>query len=106
MNQPNLVHGHKYHEWAANIRINKFAAEGSFLINVFIGAPSEGVHWTQDPAFVGTYYVFSKNGTCEDCNREAMVTGSVPLTNVLIECAKNGHITDLVSVNGLQVAFL
>ncbi|KAF3936955.1 Tyrosinase [Dactylella cylindrospora] len=91
-----LVKDHKYYEWTADIRINKYIAAGPYLINIYIGAPGTD-DWTEDPNFVGSYYVFSKNGTCHDCTKDAMITGSVPLTNVLIQCAKNGHITGLVS---------
>ncbi|KAK6355091.1 hypothetical protein TWF696_004215 [Orbilia brochopaga] len=94
-NTPQLVKDHKYHEWASNIRLNKYVAGGPYLVNIYVGEPTKGVEWTDDPNFAGSYYLFSKNGTCMSCTPDAVVTGSVPLTDTLIKCAKNGHIKDL-----------
>ncbi|KAJ6261097.1 Tyrosinase [Drechslerella dactyloides] len=94
-NTPQLVKDGKYHEWTTNVRLNKYVAGGPYLINFYVGEPTEGVEWTDDPNFAGSYYLFSKNGTCMGCPPESVVTGSVPLTDILIQCAKNGHIQDL-----------
>ncbi|KAK6536778.1 hypothetical protein TWF281_000992 [Arthrobotrys megalospora] len=90
-----LLNDRKYHEWSANVRLNKYVTGGSYLINIFVGDPSNGVEWTNDPSFVGSYYLLSKNGTCHGCSENSLVTGSVPLTNMLIDCAKGGKIKDL-----------
>ncbi|RVD88729.1 uncharacterized protein DFL_002904 [Arthrobotrys flagrans] len=85
----------KYHEWAANVRLNKHETGGTYLINIFIENPSNGVEWTGDPNFVGSYYLLSKNGTCDGCSENSLVTGSVPLTHMLITCARGGKLKDL-----------
>ncbi|KAK6520900.1 hypothetical protein TWF506_001142 [Arthrobotrys conoides] len=90
-----LVSDGKYHEWSANIRLNKRQTSGTYLIHIFIGDPSNGVQWTSDPNFVGSYYLLTKNATCSDCSDNALVTGSVPLTHMLINCAKGGQVKDL-----------
>ncbi|KAF3120916.1 hypothetical protein TWF569_002858 [Orbilia oligospora] len=90
-----LVSDGKYHEWSANIRLNKHQTSGTYLIHIFIGSPTNGVEWTSDPNFVGSYYLLTKNGTCSDCSDNALVTGSVPLTHMLIDCAKGGQLKDL-----------
>ncbi|EPS44263.1 hypothetical protein H072_1759 [Dactylellina haptotyla CBS 200.50] len=87
-------HG-KYHEWTTNVRINKYVTIGSYLVNMYIGEPTKGVEWSDDPNFVGSYYIFSKRGNCHGCSPNSHVTGSVPLTNALIESAKQGKIQDL-----------
>src|SRR4051794_12261660 len=97
---PTLVDNRKYYEWTANIRTDRFAVDGSFLVNIFIGEPSSSKDWTQDPTFVGTYGLFSKNNTCVTCKDQSLpafiAAGTVPLTSALIACAKNGHIASLV----------
>ncbi|KAF3218113.1 hypothetical protein TWF106_007708 [Orbilia oligospora] len=90
-----LVSDGKYHEWSANIRLNKHQTSGTYLIHIFIGAPSNKVEWTEDNNFVGSYYLLTKNGTCSDCSDNALVTGSVPLTHMLIDCARGGQLKDL-----------
>ncbi|KAK6351377.1 hypothetical protein TWF718_004538 [Orbilia javanica] len=90
-----LVSGGKYHEWAANIRLNKYDTSGNYLINIFVGNPSNGVEWTSDPNFVGSYYLLTKNGTCVGCSENSLVTGSIPLTHMLIDCARGGKLKDL-----------
>ncbi|KAK6361387.1 hypothetical protein TWF730_005120 [Orbilia blumenaviensis] len=85
----------KYHEWAANVRLNKYEAGGTYLIHMFIGAPTKGVEWTSDPNFVGSYYLLTKNGTCHGCSENSLVTGSVPLTHTLIKCIKTNKLRDL-----------
>ncbi|KAK6503306.1 hypothetical protein TWF481_008331 [Arthrobotrys musiformis] len=94
-NSNSLVSNGKYHEWSANIRLNKRQTAGTYLINIFIGNPTNGVEWTSDPNFVGSYYLLTKNGTCNDCSENALVTGSVPLTHMLIDCARGGKLKDL-----------
>ncbi|KAK6539639.1 hypothetical protein TWF694_009845 [Orbilia ellipsospora] len=94
-NTPQLVRDKKYHEWTTNVRINKYVTPGSYLINIFIGEPTKGLLWTDDPNFVGSFYIFSMNGTCHGCAPKSIITGSVPLTKLLIACAKQGHINDL-----------
>ncbi|EWC46726.1 hypothetical protein DRE_03971 [Drechslerella stenobrocha 248] len=97
--EPQLMQGNKYHEWAANIRLDKYSAGGPYLINLYVGEPKSVHNWTNDPNFVGSYYLFSKNGTCMGCKPNSIVTGSVPLTEALMRRVDNGDIESLEPAN-------
>jgi tyrosinase len=87
----------------ANILSQKFALNGSYAIYVFIGdfddTPSA---WSTSPNLVGTHAVFGAIDMTSSTTSKVMaskpgiqVTGSVPLTSVLLTKARAGEIADL-----------
>jgi tyrosinase len=93
----------QYRQYLANILMQKFALNGSYAIYVFMGdfddTPSA---WATSPSLVGTHAVFGAMGMTSGVQSKMMqskpgiqVTGSMPLTSMLLTKARAGEITDM-----------
>jgi len=80
-----------YHEWVANIRVEKYAVKSTFFVHVFLGDfTPDHTKWGEDPNLVGTHVIFANNANftgCENClsanEARKLVTGTIPLTGAL-----------------------
>lgn len=103
---PEEVTDGKYRQYMANILVQKFALNSSFAIYVFMGdfddTPSA---WATSPNLVGTHAVFTgmtgavgtvKGVKIKTQQKPAIqVTGTMPLTSVLLEKVKAGELGDM-----------
>ena len=83
-------HDNTYQEWIANIRVAKYALEGSFNVYIFLGDFNPNpTSWALDPNFVGMHSVFANNMSTQ---HEKIVTGTVPLTEALEKDTEAGKL--------------
>ena len=93
----------QYRQYLANILTQKFALNGSYAIYVFMGdfndTPSA---WPTSPSLVGTHAVFGAIDMTGSVQSGVMqskpgiqVTGSMPLTSMLLTKARAGEIADM-----------
>ncbi|KAL0630990.1 hypothetical protein Q9L58_010157 [Maublancomyces gigas] len=100
---PSLIHDNHYHEYFANLRVEKYALGGSFNVHVFLGDFSEDPYQrVNDDNLVGTFSVFANDPEttgCEKCKTDAanklVVTASIPLTGALLDRIPNDAIPEL-----------
>ena len=83
-----------YREWICNIRVSKTALNSTFFVHVFIGEPnSDPTTWATDPHLVGTHTIFNPYAKkSDDDTKQAIVTGTIPLTDTLIEHDSQGKV--------------
>lgn len=85
-----------YHQWALNVRVNKFAIAKSFSFYAFVGAPSATpADWATDPNLVGTYPVLRPATAVND---NLTIFGALPLTRAMLAAVDAGQL------DGLEVA--
>jgi len=80
-----------YHEWVANIRVEKYAVKSTFFVHVFLGDfTNDPAGWGEDPNLVGSHVIFANNANftgCQNClaanEARKLVTGTIPLTGAL-----------------------
>jgi tyrosinase len=102
---PDEVTDGKHRQYLANILSQKFALNGSYAIYVFIGdfddTPSA---WATSPNLVGTHAVFAALSRVDAAsNPQAMtmansaiqVTGTMPLTSMLLVKAESGELQSM-----------
>lgn len=99
----NLVINNKYLEWLVDIKAEKHANNGDFVVHVFLGHPQD-----ENPAL----YIFNQNHVaafstlgqdsetgCEKCKVDQVerieVTGQIPLTLALVERYQAGLVDGL-----------
>lgn len=103
---PDEVVGGKYRQYLANILSQKFALNGSYAIYLFIGDFDDSASsWATSPNLVGTHAVFAAlSGVDAKSNPQAkvrrsdsaiQVTGSMPLTSMLLTKAQSGDLDDM-----------
>ncbi|KAK1470386.1 hypothetical protein CTAM01_16837 [Colletotrichum tamarilloi] len=89
-----LAVGDKYLEWLVNIRTLKSELHGNYIVNVFIGEPSESTPpllYMKDHAHVGSFATFGQDeeSPCAKCKKDRSknqeITGQIPLTIALVE---------------------
>lgn len=96
----------KYRQYVANILSQKFALSGTYAIFLFIGDYDEDPStWATSPNLVGTHTVFaalssaavvSNNQTISRRDKpDIQVTGTVPLTSMLLVKAQNGDLNSM-----------
>jgi tyrosinase len=100
-----LVTENKYLEWLVDIKAEKHANNGDFVVHVFLDDPEdiEPKLYIFNPNHVATFSTFGQGGEngCEKCKTDEAarleVTGQIPLTLALVERYLSGQ------VNGLDV---
>ena len=94
----------QYREWIANIRVKKQALGAPFYVHIFLGSfSSDPFSWSFEPNLVGTHFIFttapSSLNSCESCNPDQMVAGTIPLTSALLEAIEDGELSSLDPVD-------
>ena len=90
---PAVVEG-TYKQWAMNIRVNKFALAGSFIVYVFMGSPSkDATNWATEPSLVASYPVLRPTGTTP--TDSLTIYGTVPLTRSLLGAVNSKKLPNL-----------
>ncbi|OLL25127.1 Tyrosinase [Neolecta irregularis DAH-3] len=81
-----------YREWIVNVRILKYAIEGSFSVFIFLGSvPDDPSNWPFAETMVGLHANFANKSTsrCGNCeiqrNGNLVTSGTIPLRRALIE---------------------
>ncbi|PUU78148.1 hypothetical protein B9Z19DRAFT_1108432 [Tuber borchii] len=103
---PDLIKNDTVHEYFCNIRVDKYAAGGSFNVHIFLGEfTDDATQRAYDDNLVGTFSVFANDPEttgCEKCQNEAenglTVTGSIPLTGALLDRIPLDRIPELNSL--------
>ncbi|KAI9835969.1 MAG: hypothetical protein M1837_003559 [Sclerophora amabilis] len=98
-----VVRDGKYREYIANIRVKKYALEGSFFVHIFLGDfDPEPFSWSFEPKLVGTHCIFVNDinetncGRCKkDQDRDLHITGIIPLTTALLDDVDAGRLESL-----------
>jgi tyrosinase len=97
-----IFHGsNRYHEWTANIRVEKQACDGPFSILIFLGCPPDDpLDWMSSPSHIGTMGVWTAGKQDHGENGQmAMdglyVSGTVPLTAALVQKIAAGELASL-----------
>ncbi|KAH0609895.1 uncharacterized protein H6S33_012441 [Morchella sextelata] len=112
---PSLLEDNHYHEYFADIRVDKYCLGGSFNVHVFMGDfNTDPVARMLDRNLVGTFNVFandSDNTGCGKCKQNAeeglIVTASIPLTGALLDRIPDNSIPELQSLEpDIVVPFL
>lgn len=112
---PSLLEDNHYHEYFADIRVDKYCLGGSFNVHVFMGDfNTDPVARMLDRNLVGTFTVFandSDNTGCGKCKQNAeeglIVTTSIPLTGALLDRIPDNSIPELQSLEpDIVVPFL
>lgn len=92
-------HPPKRREFIANIVSEKFALNGSYAVYVFLGPYNENDPscWGTQPNLVGTHAIFAAApgdpaGNGQMAKSGIRVTGSMPLTSMLISKARSGEL--------------
>ncbi|KAK1721332.1 uncharacterized protein BDZ83DRAFT_704785 [Colletotrichum acutatum] len=110
---PKLAVGDKYLEWLVNIRADKSELDGNYIVNVFIGDPSDSTPpllYMKDRAHVGSFATFgqAEESPCENCKKgraeNHRITGQIPLTIALVERYLAGLVDSLTPEH--VIAFL
>lgn len=92
-----------YREWIANIRVKKYALNGSFFIHVFLGDFNpDPFTWSFEPNLVGTHCIFVNDPSTTQCGKckqdhanDLQVTGAIPLTTALLDAIHAGSLASL-----------
>ncbi|KAI1828051.1 Di-copper centre-containing protein [Xylaria intraflava] len=88
--------GRFYHEWIANIEVQKHALKRSFMIYLFLGAvPNNGSSWQAYDNLIGSLGVFANHGSSMRKAANEKVTGTIPLTSALMRMVADGHLSSL-----------
>ena len=95
-----------YREWITNIRVPKYALDGTFFIHVFLGDfNSDAATWNTEQNLVGTHTILTNNPiSCQGCKQNVdaslVVAGTVPLTRALLKDADKDEVdeTDVEAV--------
>ena len=95
----------KYRQYLANILSQKFALDRSYAIFLFMGDYDEDPStWATSPNLIGTHTVFAAMSKAEETTSKArqrremkdiVVTGSMPLTSMLLAKAQNGELDSM-----------
>ena len=81
-----LVADGRYREWIANIRVDKQALGGPFVIHLFLDSiPEDSWHWAFAEDLVGSMSVFAAPAMSGMDMRGLHISGTVPLTAALKE---------------------
>lgn len=93
-----------YTEWISNIKVDKLAANGTFFVNIFLGAHSpDPFSWSFEPNLVGTHCVFVQMVNDDQSSHIASVSlpvsGSIPLTGALLEKITKKELKSLDAVD-------
>ena len=105
-NVPNEVVRGRHRQYLANILSQKFALNGSYAIYLFIGDFDDNPSaWATSPNLVGTHAVFGALAGMDDGTNSQShslrskppipVTGSIPLTSMLLAKAQSGELHDM-----------
>ncbi|PQE33295.1 tyrosinase precursor protein [Rutstroemia sp. NJR-2017a WRK4] len=97
----------KYREYIANIRAPKHILHQTYRVRIFLGDfNSDPTTWATEQATVGTFSSFGKDpqttgcGKCiKDEARELMISGTIPLTPILLKLYKAGDLGSLEKEN-------
>lgn len=100
-----LVTDNKYLEWLVDVKAEKHANNGDFVVHFFLDEPEDNNPrlYIFNPNHVATFSTFGQGGDtgCEKCKEDEVarieVTGQLPLTLALVERYLSGQ------VNGLDV---
>lgn len=98
---------HNYTEWVLNILVKKHGLGGPFQVHIFNGnVPVNTAEWLIHDNNVGTCSVLGSNPattSCEKCkadaNRDLTVTGTILLTETLLEAIRQGNLRSLEVVD-------
>ncbi|EMR83072.1 putative tyrosinase precursor protein [Botrytis cinerea BcDW1] len=90
----------KYREYICNIRAPKHILHQTYRVRIFLGDfNSDPATWATEQSTIGTFSSFGKNpettgcGKCiKDEARSLMISGTVPLTPILLKLYKNGDL--------------
>ena len=90
-------------EWVANIRVPKYALDGSFFVHIFDGDfNADPTTWTMENNIVGSHVIFTNTpnrtrcARCiQDAERNLQVTGTIPLTRSLKNDIATGRLASL-----------
>lgn len=95
----------RYHEWIANINVNKQALNGPFSIHLFLGEvpPAGPQSWSTAPSHIGSMGVFaSGDGSTgvtipmKTHQKHAVdISGTIPLTKTLVDKVVRGELKSL-----------
>ncbi|KAI0136498.1 hypothetical protein BJ170DRAFT_677371 [Xylariales sp. AK1849] len=89
-----------YHEWVANIHVNKHALNASFQIYLFFGViQEEPSAWEFAYNLVGNMGVFAGNYTIHANTSGQQISGTVPLTSALVGRVSSGDLRSLEPEN-------
>ena len=88
-----LAPDNKYLEWLVNLKAERHALNGAFIVHVFLGPAQEeqAYLWPVSPNQVGTFAVLGQpqDISCVKCLQDQhdhmQVTGQIPLTLALVE---------------------
>lgn len=85
------------YQYVANTVSQKFAMNGSYAIYFFMGNYSDNAaEWSVDPNLVGTNAVFASFASADSMgDMDLKVTGSVPLTTMLVSKVASGECKSL-----------
>ena len=85
-------------QWVVDLKVDKFARNSSFNIDLFLGPPPEDqFEWPLASNLIGTFAVLSSTGLAPPSSMAASATknGQVPLTAYLAAGVAGGIIDDL-----------
>ena len=99
-----LAPGAQYQEWIANVRVEKHALSAPFFVHIFLGPFNpDPFSWSFEPNLVGSHCVFikafSSMANCSSCNPDQLVSGTIPLTNALMDRILEGKLPSLDSAD-------
>ncbi|KAB8292555.1 hypothetical protein EYC80_008264 [Monilinia laxa] len=97
----------KYREYIANIRAPKHILHQTYRVRIFLGDfDSDPTTWATEQATIGTFSSFGKDpqttgcGKCiKDEARSLMISGTVPLTPILLKLYQKGDLGSLETEN-------
>ena len=103
---PNEVVNGKHRQYLANILSQKFALNGSYGIYLFMGDfDGNPATWATSPNLIGTHAVFAGLSTVDAASSPQaqslrskpaiQVTGTMPLTSMLLAKAQSGELADM-----------
>ena len=98
-----LIIGNKYLEWLVDVKAEKHANNGDFVVHFFLDEPEDDnpALYIFNPNHVATFSTFGQGGNtgCKKCKKDEAarleVTGQIPLTLGLAERYLSGHIAGL-----------
>lgn len=81
-------------EWSVRVQSKQFELGGSFSVYIFLGqVPADPKHWLTDPAFAGTFDVFSNTepDECANCReqKDLVIKGFVHLNRQILKRSGN-----------------
>ncbi|KAJ8061925.1 hypothetical protein OCU04_009712 [Sclerotinia nivalis] len=93
----------KYREYIVNIRAPKHILHQTYRVRIFLGDfDSDPATWATAQSTIGTFSSFGKNpattscGKCiKDAARSLMISGTIPLTPILLKLFKSGDLGSL-----------